>query len=176
MPSACSSRPATGRFERSIGLMLSSPRKPPPNRLVPSGSIRLTHHVKFSSSFGSSRAKNLRSVRPSMAHTCSAAQACTGGLTSPKFHSYAGIAPFGCWNHSRHIASNWYFANAGSMCASGIVWKARSHAANHGYSQGSGIDRMSSASRCVQPMLRPPRRCSGAGGWVGSPASQRLTS
>src|SRR5262249_59710657 len=30
-----------------------------------------------------------------------AAQACTGGLTSPRDHSYAGIWPLGCMYHSR---------------------------------------------------------------------------
>ncbi len=35
-----------------MALMLSRPRKPPLNRLSPSGSIRFTHQVKFSSSFG----------------------------------------------------------------------------------------------------------------------------
>ena len=78
-----------------------------------------------------------------MRNTSSAAQACTGGFTSSKAHSYAGIAPFGCMNHSRHISTSWYFANAGAMCASATVWKARSQAANHGYSHGSGIERMS---------------------------------
>ncbi len=52
-----------------------------------------------------------------MAKTSRAAQACTGGFTSPKSHSYAGSAPLGCWNHSRHTSSSWYLANAGSTCA-----------------------------------------------------------
>ena len=135
--------------------MLSRPRKPPAKRWSPSGSIRLTHQVKFISSLGSRRARKSWSRRPSMSHTCSAAQACTGGLTSPKAHSYAGSAPLGFWNHSRHSASSWYLAKAGSRCARATVWKARSQAANHGYSQGSGIDRMSRASRLSQPALRP---------------------
>ena len=37
-PSACTSVAPGGRCERSIGLTLSSPRKPPPKRLLPSGS------------------------------------------------------------------------------------------------------------------------------------------
>ena len=42
-----------------MALMLSRPRNPPANTLLPSGSIRLTHQVKFSSSLGSSRARNV---------------------------------------------------------------------------------------------------------------------
>ena len=51
VPSACSRRPPVGRGAlRSKTPMLSSPRKPPSNTLRPAGSLRLTHHVKFSSS------------------------------------------------------------------------------------------------------------------------------
>ena len=41
----------------------------------------------FTSSFGISRSRKARSRRPSTSHTCNAAQACTGGLTSPNDHS-----------------------------------------------------------------------------------------
>ncbi len=85
-----------------MGLMLSRPRKPPPKRLLPSGSSRLSHQVKLSSSFWKTRSRKSRSVAPSMTNTRSAARAWTGGLTSSKLHSYAGSAPFGCWNHSRN--------------------------------------------------------------------------
>jgi len=74
------------------------------------------------------------------------------------------------------MTSNWYFANAGSMWARAMVWNARSQAANHGYSHGSGIERMSRASMWVQAAFLPVRRCGGGGGCVGSPSSQRLTS
>jgi hypothetical protein len=93
------------------------------------------------------RFRNSLSRRPSIVQTSQAAAAWTGGFTSSKFHSYAGSAPWGCWNHSRHISRSWYFANAGSMWASTTLWNARSHAANHGYSHESGIDRMSAASK-----------------------------
>ena len=99
--------------------MLSSPRKPPPNRLLPSGSWRLSHHVKLTSSFWNTRSRNSTSLPPSMTNTRSAARACTGGLTSSKFHSYAGSAPLGCWNHSRSSTSSWYLAKAGSRWAHG---------------------------------------------------------
>ena len=39
------------------------------------------------------------------------------------------------------------YAKAGSRWASTTVWNARSQAANHGYSQASGMERMSAASR-----------------------------
>ena len=113
---------------------------------------------------------------PSIRHTSMAARAWTGGLTSSNDHSYAGSAPLGCWNHSRHMTSSWYFAKAGSTWASVTAWNARSHAANHGYSHLSGIDRMSAASKWRHPALRPFSRSGGGGGPAGSPSSQRPTS
>ena len=85
--SDCSSTPPTGRCERSSGPMLSRPRNPPSNRFDPSASSRLTHQVKLTSSLSKIRLRKSRSRPPSMANTSSAAQACTGGLTSPKSHS-----------------------------------------------------------------------------------------
>ena len=87
------------------------------------------------------------SVPPSMTNTRIAASACTGGLTSSKFHSYAGSAPLGCRNHSRSSTISWYLAKAGSRWAQGIAWNARSQAANHGYSHGSGMASTSKESR-----------------------------
>src|SRR3954464_15146986 len=105
-----------------------------------------------------------------------AAHACTGGFTSSNDHSYAGSAPLGCMNHSRVSASSWYLANHGSTCANTTVWKARSQAANHGYSQGSGIDSTSAASSERQLVVRPCSRWGGGVGGPGSPASHLLTS
>ena len=85
--------------------MLSRPRKPPLKTLLPSASSRLSHQVKLMSSFWKMRSRNSRSRPPSIRKTRSAAITCTGGLTSSKFHSYAGSAPFGCWNHSRSSTS-----------------------------------------------------------------------
>ena len=52
VPSDCSRRPPVGSGAlRSNTPMLSSPRKPPSNTLRPVGSLRLIHHVKFTSSF-----------------------------------------------------------------------------------------------------------------------------
>ncbi len=161
--SDCSSVPATGRCDRSKALRLSRPRNPPENRSLPSESSRFNHHVKFSSSLWKTRSRNSVSRRPSIFQTASAASACTGGFTSSNDHSYAGRAPLGCWNHSRHMTSNWYLANAGSTWARVIAWNARSHAANHGYSHLSGIDRMSAASKWRQPALRPVSRSVGGG-------------
>ena len=103
------------------------------------------------------------SVLPSMTKTRIAARACTGGLTSSKLHSYAGSAPLGCRNHSRSSTPSWYLAKAGSRWAHGTAWNARSQAANHGYSHGSGIARTSNASTCRQSALRP--RCRPCGRW-----------
>ena len=66
VPSACSRKsPVRSGFERSKTPMLSSPRKPPENRLRPAASLRLTHQVKLRSSFWNIRAKKARSRWPS---------------------------------------------------------------------------------------------------------------
>src|SRR6185437_4675266 len=145
-----------GRCERSIGPMLSRPRKPPSKRLLPSASSLFTHQVKLTRSLSKTRLRKSRSRPPSMAN--------------------AGSAPFGCWNHSRQTRISWYLANAGSRCASGTVWKARSQAANQGYSHLSGIEMMSNPSKLRHREFRPVLRDSGGSGWVGSPSSQRATS
>src|SRR4029077_370270 len=141
--------------------MLSSPRKPPSNRLLPSASSLLTHQVKLTSSLSKIRLTKSMSRAPSIANTSTAAHACTGGLTSPKSHSYAGSAPLGCWNHSRHSKINWYLANAGSTWASATQWKARSQAANQGYSHVSALDMMSKALKFRHRLFRPVRREAG---------------
>ena len=123
------------------------------------------------------RARGTRSRRPpSISNTRSAAQACTGGLTSPKAHSYAGSWPLGCMYHSRHSRSSCSLANSGSTWAMATQWKARSHAAYHGYSHVSGIEMTSSLLRWRHSRLRPSWRAAGGGGPAGSPSSQRSTS
>ena len=91
VPSACSSRPPVGNAAlRSKTPMLSSPRNPPSNTFLPAGSLRLTHHVKLSSRRVNDCRRNGRSTSPRCPDTLymnSVAKACTGGLTSPKFHS-----------------------------------------------------------------------------------------
>ncbi len=67
--------------------MLSRPMNPPWNRLLPPCSLLSTHQVKFISSLWKIRARKVKSVRPSISKTLIAAHACTGGLTSEKFHS-----------------------------------------------------------------------------------------
>ena len=98
--------------------MLSRPRNPPSNRLLPSESLRLTHQVKLRSSLCRIRSRKSRSRPPSISNTCSAAHACTGGFTSPKAHSYAGSCPLGCMYHSRQSRRSCDFANSGSTWAS----------------------------------------------------------
>src|SRR5262249_38979524 len=75
--------PPTGRCDRSIGPMLSSPRNPPSNRLLPSASSRFTHQVKLTSSLSKTRLRKAMSRPPSMANTSRAAQARTGGAARP---------------------------------------------------------------------------------------------
>ena len=67
-------------------------------------------------------------------------------------------------------------ANSGSTSASGTQWKARSHAAYHGYSHLSGMEMTSALLRWRHSWLRPSLRPSGGGGSAGSPSSQRSTS
>ena len=58
VPSDCSSVPPDGTpMLRSNTPMLSRPRKPPWNTLRPLGSLRLTHHVKLSSSLPNASAR-----------------------------------------------------------------------------------------------------------------------
>src|SRR5207248_9558790 len=144
VPSLCSSAPVTGSAaERSNGSMLSRPRKPPSKTLFPSTSLRLTHQVKLMSSFCSTRARKPKSAEPSSSKTRTAAQACTGGLTSSKAHSYAGSWPFGCMYHSRQNSKSCSLANSVSTNDMATMWNARSQAAYHGYSHSSGIEMMS---------------------------------
>ena len=67
-------------------------------------------------------------------------------------------------------------AKPGSTRAIATQWKARSQAANQGYSHGSGIEITSKLVMCHQAALRPCRRPGGGGGEPGSPSSQRRTS
>src|SRR5262249_20128941 len=121
-------------------------RKPPANKFLPAASLRFTHQVKFSRSFSKARIRKRRSLGPRAAeilYTRHTAQAWTGGLASEKSNSYAGICPLACMYHSRSSKMSWSLANWGSIVAKGIMWKARSHAANHGYSHLSGTERTS---------------------------------
>ena len=53
-------------------------------------------------------------MRFSILYTRHAAQACTGGFTSPNAHSYAGNCPFGCMYHSRSRRMSCSLAKSGS--------------------------------------------------------------
>ena len=139
-----------------------------------------THQVKFKSSFWKTRSKKGISSRPcsflSILKTrnvalgkCQCAplvgwnsphQACTGGLTSPKFHSYAGIWPSGFMYHSRVRRSSCFLANAGSTTANGIQWNAVSHAAKNGYSHLNQIVRKLTATSMVRTRLSGMERMS----------------
>src|SRR5580765_6561297 len=137
--------------------MLSSPRKPPSDTLLPYRSVRLTHQVKFARSLPNDRFR--KSTSPAPCSACSlrcrkiVAQACTGGLTSEKFHSYAGICPLGCRYISRSISSSWDLAKSVSTVDSATAWNARSHAAYHGYSHLSGIEITSAFTMCAQALF-----------------------
>ena len=92
VPSDCSMCPPVGSgAERSKTPMLSRPRKPPSKTFMPSVSLRLTHHVKLSSSFWNAFSRKSRSATPvtrrSILYTRHTAHACTGGLTSANAHS-----------------------------------------------------------------------------------------
>src|SRR5262249_8046584 len=101
VPSACSRYPPVGSGALlSQTPILSSPRKPPSNALLPVRSLRFTHQVQLSLSLW--KARSSQSIAPCPRRICSNREvqmvdhACTGGVTSPKFHSYAAICPLGC--------------------------------------------------------------------------------
>src|SRR5262249_53786791 len=83
--------PSLIRSLRLITVMLSRPRKPPSNTLLPSLSTLFTHHAKFINSLWKHRSRNVRSPTPSrslrMWYTRRHAHPCTGGLTSENSHS-----------------------------------------------------------------------------------------
>ena len=82
--------PVGSGFDRSNTPMLSSPRKPPEKRLLPSASLRFTHQVKLSSNFWNTLSRNAVSRWPRgpvILYTRHAAHACTGGFTSPNANS-----------------------------------------------------------------------------------------
>mmetsp|Transcript_9252 Transcript_9252/g.28846 ORF Transcript_9252/g.28846 Transcript_9252/m.28846 type:complete len:227 (-) Transcript_9252:435-1115(-) len=144
---------------RSKTPMLSKPRKPPWKMLRPSASLRLTHQVKLIMSLWKTSSRKLRSPGPpcclrSIWKTRQDAQACTGGLTSLKFHSKAGSCPFGCMYHSRVISRSWPLAKDASTSASGRQWKARSQVAYQGNSHLSGMEMMSWLYMWSQSLLR----------------------
>ena len=149
-PSTPCRRPARGAArraaacERSNTPMLSSPRKPPANRLLPSASLRFTHQVKLISSFWNTRSRNTRSrCAARRRSSCRRASTPTRAPADSRRRTRTrtpAICPFGCMYHSRSSSSSCSLANCGSMRANGIMWNARSHAANHGYSHLSGIE------------------------------------
>src|SRR5260370_11759594 len=102
VPSDCSMWPPVGSGdERSKTPMLSRPRKPPSKTFMPSVSLRLTHHVKLSSSFWNAFSRKSRSATPvtrrSILYTRHTAHACTGGLQPAKNPSSAGGLSVGGW-------------------------------------------------------------------------------
>ena len=95
VPSAWSNVPPVGSGAlRSNTPMLSRPRNPPWKMFRPSASLRFSHQSKFRLSLWNAFSRKARSPIPvralSISYTKMIAQACTGGLTSVKFHSYAG--------------------------------------------------------------------------------------
>src|SRR5262249_43969851 len=137
VPSACSRQPPPGRGAlRSKTPILSSPRKPPSKRFFPKRSFRFTHQVKFTTNFLKQRFRKSRLPSPCRAfwvrYRNIAAQACTGGFTSLKFHSYAGICPVGCRKKWLNIRSSCCCAKSTSTVDNAIVWNAKSQAAYQG--------------------------------------------
>ena len=84
------------------------------------------------------------------------AQACTGGFTSLKFHSYAGICPLGWKYRLRSMSRSCSLAKSKSTSDSDSVWNARSQAAYHGYSHLSGMEMMSALSMWNHSVFRTP--------------------
>src|SRR5881392_822388 len=74
--------------------------------------------------------------------------------------------------HSRKKRLSCFLAKCGSIFENGTMWKARSHAANQGYSHLSGIEMMSSATKWRQSPFRSPEPP--ASGSMPCSSSQRL--
>mmetsp|Transcript_77902 Transcript_77902/g.225328 ORF Transcript_77902/g.225328 Transcript_77902/m.225328 type:complete len:219 (+) Transcript_77902:1058-1714(+) len=163
---------------RSKTPMLSRPRKPPWKMFLPSASLRLTHHVKLITSLWNISSRNGKSPAPpdfflSIWKTRQEAQACTGGLTSLKFHSKAGSWPFGCMYHSRVMSRSWPFAKWLSTSARGKQWKAKSQVAYQGNSHLSGMEMTSQFCMWSQSLLRMALRAAWGGvGHAGSPSKK----
>ena len=147
VPSACSKGPPVGKDAlRSKMPMLSSPRKPPSNTLLPIGSSRFTHQVKFSNSLLNADFEEL--------HVGLAAHAPIGaideqGRKGVDRRVHVAEIPFIGGNLSARMQIDPFsmssiscFAKSGSTIESARVWNARSHAAYQGYSHLSGIERM----------------------------------
>ncbi|KAH3687022.1 hypothetical protein WICPIJ_001994 [Wickerhamomyces pijperi] len=63
--SACSNLPPVGKGSDLLKIpMLSKPKNPPSNTLLPSWSFLLTHHVKFKSNFWNTLSKKSSSDLP----------------------------------------------------------------------------------------------------------------
>ena len=150
MPSACSRWPPVGSGAlRSKTPMLSRPRKPPSKTFLPKRSLRLTHQVKLGSSFWNVRLRKSMSPR--------AALALFGVVDErrrPGVHRRVDVAevPF----VGRELAVGMQVALPQQQielllrevevdrCQRRSSWKARSQAANQGYSHLSGIEMTSS--------------------------------
>jgi len=110
------------------------------------------------------RARNRRSRLPRwpvILYTRQQAHACIGGFTSLRLSFVrgqlaAGVhVPLAQEQHELRLGVLWIEPRHGSM------WKARSHAAYHGYSHLSGIEITSRLNRFDQSWFRPCLRDSG---------------
>ena len=172
-PSSSCRRPArggrpVGRCERSMALMLSRPRKPPANRLSPSGSIRLTHQVKFISSFGQQPGQEVGVAsavdvphvqrRPGMHGRVHVAE-------RPLVGGQRAVGVSGTTHGTAPAAGTWRMPGRGVRGR----WCGRRGPTRR--TTGTPMGRASTGCPgrpCViHAALRPQRRSGGGGGWVG---------
>ena len=140
--------PVGSGAERSKTPMLSRPRKPPWNTFRPSASLRLTHQVKFSKQLVEDLLEEL-AVAPAARASLDLVHA----QRRPRVHGRIHVAERPLVRRDLAVRVHVPLAQeqdelrlgeVGSTSASGIVWKARSHAAYHGYSHLSGMEMTSS--------------------------------
>ena len=158
--------------------MLSSPRKPPSNTLLPVGVLAVHPPREVEEQLLEDPLEELVVTR-----TVDLEDPQRG----PRVHGRVDVAErptrtraagrSGACTTRGSSRSSWSLANCGSTWASGTQWNARSHAAYQGYSHVSGIEITSALLRWRHSWLRPARGGSaGGGGRAGSPSSQRSTS
>ncbi len=161
VPSAWLSTQPSGSFMlRSKMPMLSSPRKPPWKMLLPSASLRLTHQSKFSSSLWKTRSRNARSPLPVFACARSGRRAARprrarAGSRRRSSTRRRGSGRWGACTTRAASARAGPWRTARPRATATTQWNARSHAAYHGNSQVSGIERTSALKTWRQSLLRP---------------------
>ena len=160
VPSACSRWPPVGSGAlRSKTPMLSSPRKPPSNRFLPKRSLRFTHQLKFSISFRKGPLEELQ-IAFAVESLLSPVQEYRGPGMDGRVH--IAEVPLVGRNLTGRMQERYPAASGRAVLSRNPhrpwrarwQWKAKSHAAYHGYSHLSGIEMMCSLTMWNHSLFR----------------------